>query len=157
MSYQYAVTIDTDASDQYAVICSLPADSQGVVYPDIVSLMSVSGDVVISESSTPYGVGLEVIGNGSAVMTWSFYYHYRTSTESVLDHYSNLSMLDFGYYLTGGKAFVCSDGVDVNISLAYSYSHVYGNVGADYRDYRIVGHLTDGWNEFPVNLISTVS
>jgi hypothetical protein len=150
VSYDYRATIESDASGQFVVICSLPADYRGTVYPDVLSSMVVVGDVTISEVATPYGDGLEIVGTGSAMITWNHNFTYRTSTQSEYDHYSNLSMLDAGYF--SGNAFVHLEGASANLSLSYMYQHDYGGrvCAGERLGYQVAGNLTTGWNELSV-------
>lgn len=155
VSYEYTVIIEPDAVGQFAVVCSLPADYGGTVNPNVLSSMIVEGDVTISKVTTPYGDGLEVVGTGSAAITWGHHFTYRTSTQNMYDHCSNLSMLDIGY--RPGNAFVHLEGASASFSLMYSYSHVYGNLGADFLRYQVTGNLTTGWNTLPVDFRHMVS
>ena len=155
VSYDYSVTIDS--SDAFVVVCPLPADSFGAVCPDVVPSVLVQGDASVSAIATPYGEGMEVEGTGQAVITWTYSYVYRWSTQSYADHYSNLSMLTSGYDSPGSTAFVSSEGADVNLSLSYAYDHVYGNVGADFLRYEMSGNLTAGWNSLHIEFDWMVS
>jgi len=155
VSYEYTVIIEPDVSGRFSVVCSLPASYDGSVDPDVLSSVVVEGNVTISKATSPYGDGLEIAGTGSAVITWSHHYTYRTSTQSIYDHYSNLSMLDIGY--ARGNAFVYLEGANSSFSLSYHYSHVYGNVGADFLKYEVTGNLTAGWNFLSVDFDHAVS
>lgn len=156
VSYDYSITIDS--SDVFTVICPLPADYSGLACPDVVSSVLVQGDASVSMITTPYGEGLEIEGAGSAVVTWTYSYIYRSSTESFADHYSNLSMLSSGYYNLGGsEAFVFAQGPDVNLSLVYCYDHVYGSLGADYLRYEASSTLIAGWSSTHVDFDWMVS
>ena len=151
VSYDYSVTVDS--SGVFVVVCPLPADYFGAVCPDVVPSVLVQGDVSVSVVTTPYGEGMEVEGTGPAVITWTYSYTYRWSTQSYADHYSNLSMLGSGYYDVGGlDAFVFSQGPDVSLGLSYQYDHTYGNVGADFLKYEASSGLVAGWNSLQVDL-----
>lgn len=151
VSYDYSVTIDS--SDAFVVICPQPADYYGVVCPDVIASVLVQGDVSVSAVTTPYGEGMEVEGTGPAVITWTYSYTYRWSTQSYVDHYSNLSMLRSGYYDVGGlDALVFSEGPDVSLGLSYQYDHTYGAVGADFLKYEASSGLVAGWNSLQVDL-----
>ena len=160
VSYDYRVVIEPDSSEQFAVICSLPANHIGAVYPNVLSSMVVAGDVTISEVTTPYGDGLEVVGAGSVVIEWSHNFTYRESTQSMYDHYWNLSMLSVGFlYVTPIilNASAHLEGAGTSFDLSYNYRNVYGNVGADSLVYDIIGNLTAGWNSLPVEFGAYVS
>lgn len=157
VSYEYRVVIDTGASGEFIVICPLPADCLGTACPDVVPSVVVLGDVLVSEATTPFGEGLEIEGSGSAVITWTYNFTYRSSTQSTSDHYSNLSMLDSGYNLLESNAFVSSEGANASLSLSYTYHHVYGSVGADFMRYELSGNLTTGWNSLLVEFDWMVS
>lgn len=154
VSYDYRVVIESDASQQFAVVCPLPADHVGAVYPDVLSSMIVTGDVTISETTTPHGVGLKVVGTGSATIEWSHNLTYRTSTQSVYDHYSNLSMITVGYQ-GESDAFVLLEGVSVGLCLNYVYEHEHGDRYAlgDKLSYGLAGNLTTGWNALSVGFL----
>jgi len=155
VSYEYAVIIEPDASGQFTLVCSLPANYDGMAYPNVLSSMTVDGDVTISKVTTPYGDGLEVVGTGPTIITWSHNFTYRTSTQNIHDHYSNLTMLDIGY--TRGNAYVYIEGPGANFSLSYHYDHVYGNVGADFLSYAVTGDLVAGWNTLSVDYDQAVA
>lgn len=157
VSYEYTVALECDPSSQFAVICPLPANHDGMTYPDDLAKMIVVGDVTISRATTPYGYGLEVVGNGSAVIEWSLRYIYRLGSQSLYDHYSELSILQEGEEDLVMNAPVHLVGADISFSLNYGYVHVYGSVGADYLTYEVVGNLTAGWNTLPVDFDHAVS
>lgn len=157
VNYDYSVVIEADSSDEFLIICPLPADYVGTVCSDVVPSIGVEGNAIVTEVTTPYGDGLQVEGTGSAVITWTYSFTYRSSTQGVYDHYSNLSMLSDGYELYGAYAFIFSEDADTNLSLVYAYAHVYGTLGADWLRYQVSGNLTNGWNELPVDLDWIVS
>ncbi len=144
VSYDYSVTID--ASEAFIVACPLPADYLGIICPDVIPSVIIQGDASVSAMATPHGEALKIEGVGSVAVTWTHSYAYRSSTQSLYNHYSNLSMLNSGYSDEGLTAFVSSDSPNVGFALAYAYDHVYGNLGADFLRYEMSGNLTDGWN-----------
>lgn len=154
--YDYTVIIESNASDQFAVICSLPADGGGMVSSEMLTSLVIAGKATASRVTTWYGDGLLILGTGSVNITWNHYFSYRTSTQSYYKHYSNLSMLDGGYGF-GLSAFVYSGGANVFFCLTYQYAHVYGNLGADFLDYNVTANLTTGWNVVPVDFVHAVA
>lgn len=155
VSYDYSVTID--ASDAFIVVCPLPADHLGTICPDVVPSIIIQGDASVSVMATPYGEALKIEGSESVVVAWTHSHTYRSSTQSLYDHYSNLSMLSSGYSHEGSIAFVSSDSPNVGFALTYSYAHVYGNLGADYLRYEASADMGTGWNSLPVDFDWMVS
>lgn len=157
VSYEYTVAIEPLSSSQFTVICSLPMDYDGVTCPDDLTEMVVEGDVTVTKVTTAQGYGLEVVGNGSAVIEWSHRYIYRIGSQSVYDHYSKLSLTQEGTEDLAMNATIYLEGSAASISLHYRYTHVYGNVGADYLTYEMAGNLTAGWNILSVDFDHAVS
>lgn len=155
VSYDYSVTIE--ASEAFIVACPLPADYLGAICPDVAPSVVIQGDASVSVVASSYGEALRIEGSGLVVVTWTHSYVYRSSTQSLYDHYSNLSMLNCGYSHFGLTAFVSSGDASVGFALAYSYSHVYGSLGADYLRYEITDDLVPGWNSLQVDFDWMVS
>jgi len=93
VSYEYSVTVEVDSSDQFEVICPMPADFLGRACADLVTSPTILGNAVVAVVTTPYGEGLKIEGAGSVAVSWSHSYTYRLSDQGIYDHFSNLTML----------------------------------------------------------------
>ncbi|MBE0518835.1 MAG: hypothetical protein IH630_06400 [Thermoplasmata archaeon] len=154
VSYNYAVAIASNSSDQYRVLCPFPSDAEGNI--SIVSLQYLRGSwgVEARQVTDQYGEALEVIGSGVVIVTLNIKSELPGPWEN-FTQYSYLSMTN----LEGAihHANVYSNVSDVMFGILFSHSYVYGNLGADFVHYQCDGNLSSGWNSVVTSVDRAVS
>lgn len=145
----YTVSIACNSSDQYRVLCPLPVDSEGCVWPLTQGYLDVTGNSTASIAMTEYGEALELIGNGVTIITMNIRSTLTDPFEN-LTRYWHLSLMESNTEL-GFRANLYSDHEDVLFGLVFDYDFVYGNCGANFICDECIGSLNNGWNTLSVD------
>lgn len=145
----YTITVASNSSDQFRVLCPLPVDSEGVVWPLTLGYLHVTGNSTTALIATEYGEALEVVGNGIELITMNILTE-PTGPYENLTHYQYLSMAEFSTEL-GYHANLYSDTGDVQFGLAFRYAYIYANCGAVFVSKECLCSFSTGWNTVSVD------
>ena len=150
VTYDYAIGVSSNSSDQFDVLCPFPVDEEGSLCTRAQGYLHIIGNATATNVSTEYGQALRVHGTGLVVITWSV----KSTPPDPGEGYPgcrHLSLRD------GSDARVYSDIAGVLFDLRYHWGYVYGNLGAEFVTYEIVGNLQAGWNFLPVDYSSAIA
>jgi len=70
-SHSFYLTIEPNSTSTFTIICPVPTNMSGSLYPDFVNEIEVvSGDPEYFLVETEHGTGLKVSGSGYTKLTW---------------------------------------------------------------------------------------
>ena len=141
--YSYAVAISPPSTDEFTVLCPFPANAQGQIAEHALQGLRVTGNATATNTSTEYGMALNVTGTGLVMLTWGSRAELPGPWEGYKD-FRYLTLLGSQGY--GSTANVFSGTAGVLLDLRFDFNHVYGNTGADFINYEIVTSLGPGWS-----------
>jgi len=154
VDYSYTVAVVSDKADQFRVLCPFPANAEGEICSRALTSLSITGSANTAQVTTPYGQALEIVGSGLVMVTWNSHSELPGPWEGYKD-YRYLSMTNgVGY---DANASIYSDSEDIQFGLRFHYEYVYGNVGADFISYEVVGTVNLDWNTLSVDYSHAVA
>ena len=146
--YSYTLSIASDSSEEYTVLCPFLTDSEGIVCSDAIGYLHLSEGSHASVVSSERGPALEVHGSGVTIASLYVYSTFPGPWDRFKEfHY--LSLTDTAW--ESRNTSFHSDSGDLLVGLVFDYDYVYGNLGADFIRYEAEGILSgEGWTYLPV-------
>ena len=153
--YNYTLTIASNSSDEYTVLCPFPADSEGMACYDALGYLRLSEGSHATIVASEQGPALEVRGSGVTIASLSVYSTLPGPWERFRE-FPYLSLTDPAWY--SKNASFHSDTGEILVGLVFDYHYVYGSLGADFIRYETEGSLSEpGWTDLPVEYWHAVS
>lgn len=146
--YSYTLSIASDSSEEYTVLCPFIADSEGAACYDAVGYLHLSAGSHASIVATERGAALEVQGSGMTMVSL-FVYSTLPGPWEQFSEFRYLSLTDTDWH--SRNASFHSDSGGLLVGLVFDFDYVYGNLGADFIRYETEGPLSEpGWTYLPV-------
>ena len=153
--YSYILSIASNSSEEYTVLCPFLTDSEGIVCSDAIGYLHLSEGSHASIVASERGPVLEVQGSWVTIASLYVYSTFPGPWDRFKEfHYLSLTDTALG----SGNTSFHSDSGDILLGLVFDYDYVYGNLGADFIRYEAEGILPgDGWTDLPVEHWHAVS
>jgi hypothetical protein len=151
-SHPYHLTVEPNSTADFSIICPVPINSSGSLYPDFVSEIEVvSGDPEYLLIETEHGYGLQVSGSGYTKLTWEG--RWKVSDG---DWYLNLTMTnapcqwDYDTPDNGFWSWIHSSNEPPRMRLSYSADRIHNEapwfISGGGPNFRIAVTMTqEGW------------